>query len=77
MTDQQFYQENLIKCLEDIRHDMEYITNGISHVDKYLVFSVIDRYLDRAKAINEYISENEIKLYHSIHSDIIISERGV
>ena len=58
MTDQQFYQENLIKCLEDIRHDMEYITNGISHVDKYLVFSVINRYLDRAKAINEYLSDN-------------------
>lgn len=58
MTDQQFYQENLIKCLEDIRHDMEYITNGISHVNKDVVFEIIDRYLDRAKAINEYLSDN-------------------
>ena len=53
MTDAEFYQENLIKCLEDIRHDMEYITNGISHVDKCLVFSVIDKYIDKAKKIKE------------------------
>ena len=56
MTEQEYYQKKLIDSLEIIRHDMEHITNGISHVDKYLVFSVIDKHLDREKAIYDFLS---------------------
>ena len=66
MTDQQFYQENLIKILESIKADisekMEYCkkypdiplySNSISAYKNTLV--IVDEYLLKAKAIYEYI----------------------
>ena len=47
MTDQQFYQENLIKCLEQIKSEIS---------DKESK-DIVDKYLDKAKAINEFIKE--------------------
>ena len=55
MTDQQFYQENLIKCLESIKADMNKLNTLITRSEAQ---AVVDRYLDRAKAINEYLSDN-------------------
>ena len=49
MTDQQFYQENLIKILESIKEDIS---------DKESK-DIVDKYLDRAKAINEFIKGNK------------------
>ena len=43
MTDQQFYQENLIKCLEQIKSE-------ISDKDSK---DIVDKYLDKAKQIKE------------------------
>ena len=47
MTDQQFYQENLIKILESIKEEIS---------DKESK-DIVDKYLDKAKAINEFIKE--------------------
>ena len=43
MTDQQFYQENLIKILESIKEEIS---------DKESK-DIVDKYLDKAKAIQE------------------------
>ena len=56
MTDQQFYQENLIKCLESIKADMNKLDTLITRSEAQ---AVVDRYLDRAKAINEYVTKDE------------------
>lgn len=55
MTDQQFYQENLIKCLENIKADMDKLDTLIKRTEAQ---AVVDRYLDKAKAINEYFVTN-------------------
>lgn len=43
MTDQQIYQENLIKCLEQIKSEIS---------DKESK-DIVDKYLDKAKQIKE------------------------
>lgn len=63
MTDQQFYQENLIKCLESIKADMNKLDTLITRSEAQ---AVVDRYLDKAKAINEYERKrNNLIFYHS------------
>ena len=47
MTDQQFYQENLIKILESLKEEIS---------DKESK-DIVDKYLNKAKAINEFIKE--------------------
>lgn len=60
MTDQQFYQENLIKCLESIRaeildepkEDYGMLENlGVFNANR--VLGIVDKYLDKAKQIKE------------------------
>lgn len=51
MTDQQFFQEQLIKAIVGIKSD-------IAKVDTLeQAQAVVDKYLDKAKAINEYVKE--------------------
>ena len=62
MTDQQFYQENLIKILESIKEEIS---------DKESK-DIVDKYLDKAKAINEYVKEPLIyKHYFTVKRDAL------
>ena len=63
MTDQQFYQENLIKCLESIKAEILDSADKLDYEDRkdYIPYSqgmrtgalIVDKYLDKAKQIKE------------------------
>ena len=72
MTDQQFYQENLIKCLESIKADMDKLDTLITRSEAQ---AVVDRYLDKAKAIMVVI-ERDIEQINSIEIEEVTSTEG-
>lgn len=53
MTDREFYQNELIKCLEQIKAEIEESRYGLVNDGLDLAIRIIDKRLDKAKKIKE------------------------